>query len=77
VAQLLVRKLEPELIARLKELARREGITSEEAHRRILREALTGSPAAFRDALLSIPLATGDEDDPFPRDKSMPRTFEP
>lgn len=77
VAQLLVRKLEPELVDRLKELARREGITSEEAHRRILREALMESPEAFRDLLLSIPRADDDEEEIFVRDKSFPRRFEP
>ena len=78
MAQLLVRKLEPELVARLKELARREGVTSEDAHRRILREALIEPAGAFREVLLSIPAATDvDEEDLFPRDKSLPRTFDP
>jgi plasmid stability protein len=77
MAQLLVRKLEPELVVRLKERARQEGITTEEAHRQILREALMGPSDAFRELLLSVPPATEqDEEDPFPRDKSMPRNLE-
>jgi plasmid stability protein len=38
MAQLLVRNLEPTIVARLKERARRHGIPVEEEHRRILRE---------------------------------------
>jgi plasmid stability protein len=71
VAQLLVRKLEPELISRLKEMAHREGITSEEAHRRILREALMESEDDFKELLLAIPQAEHDEEELFTRDKRL------
>jgi plasmid stability protein len=71
MAQLLVRKLEPELVSRLKELARREGITTEEAHRRILRDALMESQEEFRDLLLSIPKAGDDEEELFIRDTRL------
>jgi plasmid stability protein len=78
MAQLLVRKLDPELVTLLKERARREGTTMEEAHRRILREVLMEPADAFQKALLAIPPAPkDDEEDLFPRDKSFPRVFEP
>lgn len=76
MAQLLVRKLEPELISRLKEMAHREGITAEEAHRRILREALMESQEDFKDLLLSIPKAEDDEEELLVRDKLISAPIE-
>ena len=40
MAQLVVRKLEPELVRRLKRRAVDHGVSAEEEHRRILRRAL-------------------------------------
>ncbi|PAW67783.1 MAG: hypothetical protein B9S38_11920 [Verrucomicrobiia bacterium Tous-C4TDCM] len=78
MAQLLVRKLDPALVDLLKERARQEGITTEEAHRRILREALSKPVDAFRKALLAIPEAEDEDEDEelFLRDKSMPRQID-
>ena len=77
MSQLLVRKVDPALIARLKERARREGTTAEELHRRILREALMEPADGFRKALLAMPEGDDSEEDLFPRDQSLPRGFEP
>jgi plasmid stability protein len=41
--QLLVRQIEPIIIRRLRRRAAAEGISVEEAHRRVLRQALLGS----------------------------------
>ena len=72
--QLIVRKLEEAVVNRLREEAAKYGISVEEAHRRILRKALLGSPDAteFKDLLLSIP--KGDEDEHlFERQHDQPR----
>ena len=49
MSQLLVRKVDPQTIRKLKARARAHGVSTEEEHRRILREALsrpsTGKPS--------------------------------
>ena len=67
MAQLLVRKLEPEVVARLKERAGRKGRSAEEEHRAILREALLGTEAesskmSFEQYLRAMPDVGDDED---------------
>ena len=67
MAQLIVRKLEPEVVARLKERARRKGRSAEEEHRAILREALLGTEAeasemSFEQYLRAMPDLGDDED---------------
>ncbi|MCZ7637623.1 MAG: DNA-binding protein [Verrucomicrobia bacterium] len=65
MAQLLVRQIEDKVVRRLKELAGRHGVSMEEEHRRILREALLGSAVkrpSFKEALLAMPDAGNDED---------------
>jgi plasmid stability protein len=65
MAQLTVRKLESEVVARLKERAGRHGHSAEEEHRAILREALLGGAAArmsFEDYLVAMPGGGTDED---------------
>lgn len=65
MAQLVVRKLESEVVARLKERAGRHGHSAEEEHRAILREALLGGSAArmsFEDYLMAMPDGGTDED---------------
>ena len=60
VAQLLVRKVEEAVVARLRENAAREKISVEEAHRRVLRRALLEDGAGkpnFLDFLARMPLA--------------------
>jgi plasmid stability protein len=61
VAQLVVRQLEEALVQSLRERAAKAGVSMEEAHRRILREALASLPPKdFAQYLLSIP--EGDVD---------------
>lgn len=67
MAQLIVRKLEPEIVSRLKERAGRKGRSAEEEHRSILREALLGpeteSPSiSFEQYLRTMPDVGDDED---------------
>jgi plasmid stability protein len=63
MAQLLVRDLEPEVVQALKRKAAAEGTSVEEAHRRLLREALlkTWPRLSFKEALLRMP-DDGDEE---------------
>lgn len=66
MAQLIVRKLDPEVVARLKERAGRNGRSAEEEHRAILREALLGTGAdsqmSFEQYLSAMPDVGEDED---------------
>lgn len=56
--QLIVRQIEENVVRKLKERAGQHGISMEEEHRRILREALLG-PAekkrSFKEYLFSMP----------------------
>ena len=77
MAQLIVRKLEEEVVQRLREQAAKYGVSMEEAHRRILRETLLGKKKAkmtFGEFLVAPP----HWDDDFvklvnKRDRSKPR----
>ena len=65
MAQLIVRKLEPEIVAKLKERAGRHGRSAEEEHRMILRQALLGANAefmSFEQYVCSMPDVGTDED---------------
>jgi plasmid stability protein len=56
--QLLVRQIEEKIVRKLKERAGQHGVSMEEEHRRILREALLGHAAkrpSFKEALLAMP----------------------
>lgn len=62
--QLIVRQLEDAIVAKLKERAGRHGVSMEEEHRRILRDALQGRRAKkrnFKDYLRLMPEFGGDE----------------
>ena len=75
--QLLVRKVEEKLVRKLKERAGQHGVSMEEEHRRILREALLASSKrkpSFKDFLLSMPNVCEDED--FERRPQIPRPIE-
>ena len=66
MAQLIVRKLDPEIVAKLKERAGRRGRSAEEEHRAILREALMGQDASepkltFEEYLRTMPDVGNDE----------------
>jgi len=56
--QLIVRKIEEQVVKKLKEQAGAHGVSMEEEHRRILREALVGMPKkrrSFKELLLAMP----------------------
>ena len=72
--QLIVRKLESAVIRRLRRRASADGISVEEAHRRVLREALLGSaPPAGRNFIEYLQ-AMPDGDLPLPRSRDLPRS---
>ena len=60
MAQLIVRNLDDELVARLKRRAADRGVSAEEEHRRILRRSLLSE--GFIDALTSFPDVGTDDD---------------
>jgi plasmid stability protein len=72
--QLLVRHIEPAVLRKLRNRAAVQGVSVEEAHRRILRAALIGLQPGpkgdFIEYLRSIPAGGGIE---FPRAKDRPR----
>jgi len=74
MAQLVVRGLEEKLVRKLKERADAQGISMEEAHRRILRNALLKPRKDFKSFLLSIP--KGGPDNLFERHKDFGREIE-
>ena len=73
MAQLLVRNLEPEVVAELKKRAARSGRSVEAEHRDILRSALGRGPGrrSLKELLQSIP--PGSEDADFARPRQKPR----
>ncbi len=76
--QLLVRRIEENVVRKLKERAGRHGVSMEEEHRRILREALLGSSRkrrSFKEFLLSMPNVGEDSD--FERGPQIKRPVEP
>jgi plasmid stability protein len=80
MAQLLVRNLDDEVVRQLKRRAGEHGVSVEEEHRRILREALladAGERKSFWQVLGEMP-AGGDEE-LFERERSLPgrRTEKP
>jgi plasmid stability protein len=74
MAQLVVRDLEAEIVRRLKERAVEHGVSAEEEHRRILRQALAEPEDDFPDlkALLSAMPDVGEDAD-FERIREFPR----
>ena len=72
-AQLIVRNLEPELVAALKSRAARRGRSMEAEHREILRAALRPrrGRTSFREWLLRMPTVGADKD--FARARRRPR----
>jgi len=75
--QLIVRKIEQKVVQKLRARAASHGVSMEEEHRRVLREALTGAQTpkkSFGDFLLSIPPASPAEPpDLFTRRQDLPR----
>jgi len=77
MAQLLVRQIEEKVVRKLKERAGQHGVSMEEEHRRILREALLGASKkkkSFKEFLLSMPNVGRDED--FARGPQIDRIIE-
>ncbi len=75
--QLIVRQIEERVVKKLKEQAGQHGISMEEEHRRILREALLGpsrKKRSFKEFLLAMPNVGKDED--FERGPQIERAFE-
>jgi plasmid stability protein len=62
--QLLVRNVDAKVVRELKARAGRNGVSTEEEHRRILREALLKTPGeklSFKEYLMQMPDLGGDE----------------
>ena len=75
--QLLVRQIEEKVVKKLKERAGQHGVSMEEEHRRILRQALLESSKkkpSFKEFLLSMPNVGEDED--FERRPQIARPIE-
>ena len=63
--QLLVRQIEEKVVRQLKAQAGQHGVSMEEEHRRILREALLGTSKkkrSFKEHLLAMPNVGEDMD---------------
>ena len=63
--QLIVRQIEEKIVKKLKERAGQHGVSMEEEHRRILREALVGpskKKRSFKEFLLAMPNVGEDRD---------------
>lgn len=73
--QLIVRKLESAVVRRLRSRAAAEGISVEEAHRRVLRQALLGEPAAPQKNFLEYLQAMPEVDLPLARSRDLPRSL--
>lgn len=73
MAQLIVRKLEPEVVSKLRERAARNGRSMEAEHRELLRSALRPERARprLKDLLLAMPDVGEDSD--FARARQKPR----
>lgn len=71
--QLIVRKLESAVVRRLRSRAAAEGISVEEAHRRVLRQALLGDPAPVRKNFIEYLQAMPDVDLSLMRGRELPR----
>ena len=75
--QLIVRQIEEKVVKKLKEKVGRHGVSMEEEHRRILREALIGKATkrlSFKEALLAMPNVGDDKD--FERGPQIERPVE-
>jgi plasmid stability protein len=71
--QLIVRKLEQAVVRRLRNRAAAEGVSVEEAHRRLLRQALLGNQSPARRNFVEYIQAMPDVDLPLLRSPDLPR----
>ncbi|MCX6874038.1 MAG: hypothetical protein NTW21_09560 [Verrucomicrobia bacterium] len=74
MAQLLVRNLENELVRHLRKRADEHGVSVEEEHRRILREALHANGAEKRKSFWQVlsEMPDGGDDSLFERERGLP-----
>ena len=72
MAQLIVRNLDEDLVARLKRRAAAHGRSAEEEHRQLLRQVLR--PEGLGEALLAMPNVGDDAD--FERQGDLPRKLD-
>ena len=72
VAQLIVRNLDEDLVARLKRRAAANGRSTEEEHRQVLRQVLR--PEGLAEALMTMPDIGSDAD--FERRTDLPRELD-
>lgn len=73
MAQLIVRKLEGAVVRRLRLRAAAEGVSVEEAHRRVLREALLGEPSPAGKNFIEYLQGMPEVDLPLVRPRDLPR----
>lgn len=74
--QLLVRDIEPAVIKKLRNRAAAQGVSVEEAHRRLLRSALVGNrPEPGRNFIEYLRAIPQSEDVEFPRATDLPRAI--
>ena len=72
--QLLVRKVESAVVKKLRAKAAEQGVSVEEAHRRLLRATLMGDdPGAKRNFIEYLQAIPRGEEIAFPRSGSLPR----
>ena len=77
MSQLLVRDIEPAVVRRLRSLAAAQGVSVEEAHRRLLRSALVGdNPGPKRNFIEYLRCIPPSEAGEFPRTSDLPRPVE-
>lgn len=77
MAQLLVRDIESILVKKLRSRAAAQGVSVEEAHRRLLRSVLTGDqPGPQRDFLEYLRCIPQGKTIEFHRSTELPRTIE-
>lgn len=75
--QLLVRDLEPAVLRKLRGHAAAQGISVEEAHRRLLRAALLGgTPEPKKNLIAYLRSAPSGDGIEFPRSSDLPRSIE-
>lgn len=73
--QLLVRNIEAAIVKKLRNSAAAQGISVEEAHRRLLRSALMGDqPQPKRDFIEYLRSIPQSEEVDFPRSPDLPRS---
>lgn len=75
--QLLVRDIEPAVVKKLRSRAAAQGVSVEEAHRRVLRTALVGTkPGPEKDFIAYLRGIPKGHEIEFPRAADLPRAVE-